>query len=299
MAQCDPSAVICRTGARRWRWLLAAATLLPCTIALAQPVAPADLRREIEKLQAENQRLATQVEDLTARLGAAEAARDEATLRAEALATELERLRQGQPSTATGSPSPQAPVAAEPPAPIPVDPMASPASLLRELQRRYGEAFAHDDAGESQPSPLTVSARRALESWCVEQSRSLRGEVRWRVRFTALRPLGRNERSVMLAVLDPESDRPIGEALEIAVPRQFADRLARELGPTGGDDKSPPWTLVGTLTARPALNPDRPTPGVFNHPVFVGPFVEFGFDLRWESVTPVAPAPREPAPDEG
>lgn len=268
--------------------------------ARAQPVSPAELRREIDRLQAENLRLATQVQTLTTRLSEAEEARDEASRRAEQLAIAVERLR-GDLQTrneqinelipeGTDPPSldPQAPTQAE----VPADPMASPASLLAELQRRY----AADLAGGEQHDPaaavpaLTPARRKQLDDWCVDQARAVHGPIEWRVRFTDLRQAARNDRRALMTVIDPPTGLPIGPTLEVAVPRALADRLARELGVDGGDDKAPLWTLTGTMTAAPKLNPDRPTPGVFNHPLFVGPFVEFDFGLDWRNVVVVEPS---------
>lgn len=266
--------------------------------ALAQPVAPADLRREIERLQAENLRLATQVQTLTTKLAEAETARDAASRRAEDLAQAVERMRvdlqRRTDQVGELTPRGQTPPTLDPQpathAPVPEDPMAAPASLLAELQERYQAAFGAD----APSGAMTAAQRKAIDEWCVEQGRTLRGPVEWRVRLSDLREVRRNERSVLMTVVDPASGLPIGDTLEVAVPRAFADRVARELGVERGPEKAPMWTLVGTLTAAPKLNADRPTPGVFNHPAFVGAFVEFGFDLDWKSATvlqmPAAPA---------
>ncbi|MCB9840417.1 MAG: hypothetical protein H6809_02040 [Phycisphaeraceae bacterium] len=273
---------------------LALALLAPC--ALAQPVSPADLRREIERLQSENQRLATQAQAAEEQAREALARAEAAEVRAAELARTVERLearlaglggpieRVPQQPTSEGAPS--EPTAE--PAKIPADPMASPSSLLLELQRRFEADIATDVADPAHP--LTTADRRTLTDWCERQARELRGSIDWRVRLWDLRPLGRNDRSAMLVVLDPETDQPIGEPLEVLVPRAPADRLARALERADQSNQAPPiWTLRGAIAAAPHVNPDRPTEGVFNHPLLVGRFVEFGFELRWNALGEAAP----------
>lgn len=274
-------------------WLAASAS--------AQPVSPADLRREIEMLQAENQRLATQVQALTARVAEAEAERDVFRERAAESEREIARLRaaggaETGPTGARAHPEPDRPGPLNPAeASIPADPLASPASLLAELQRRYEADLAGLIETPGPGDRLTPSQRRVLVDWCSAQAREIRGSVEWRVRLRDLRTSGRQERSVMLRVVDPETGRPIGEAIEVAVPRAFGDRVARELAAPGvGPEHS--WTLTGTLAAAPRVNPERPTRGVFNHPLLVGPYVELGFELDWKSLSAVQ-APAEAAAD--
>ncbi|MEZ6232607.1 MAG: hypothetical protein R3B68_00300 [Phycisphaerales bacterium] len=281
---------------RRLLPMLALALAVLTPRALAQPVSPADLRREIERLQSENQRLATQA--LTAEEQAREAlARAEAAeARAAELARTVDRLEArlaglGGPFESTPQPPTTEPTPADPapePADIPAEPLASPASLLLELQRRFEGDIAADIADPARP--LTTADRRTLTDWCERQARELRGSVDWRVRLWDLRPLGRNDRSAMLVVLDPATDQPIGEPLEVLVPRAPADRLARALEHADENNGVPPvWTLRGAIAAAPHVNPDRPTEGVFNHPLLVERFVEFGFELRWNALAEAEP----------
>lgn len=283
-------------------------TLLACLLmpvaasaACAQPVTPAELRREIDTLKADNLRLGAQVETLTTQLESMTAERDAARARADQLAAAVAQLREdlrlrGEQTDdpTTERPEGPAPVAAPPThAPIPEDPMAAPASLLAELERRYAEELGTEHADPA--ARLSAERRRVLEDWCRTQARALRGPIEWRVRFTSLTELRRNERAALMTVIDSDSGLPIGPTIEVAVPRAHADRLARELGLAGGEDKSALFTLTGTLIAAPKVNADRPTPGVFNHPAFIGAYVEFAFDLDWRTLVVVPRQEAEPA----
>ena len=252
----------------------------------------AELRREIDRLQAENASLASQVQALTTRLTQAQTARDQERSRADQLAAQVtqlvEQLRQGGAPAADPDPTEITPPqpAAPTHAPVPADPLASPASLLAELQRRYAADLAPTDANPTDPAaPLSGERRRKIDQWCVEQASLIQGPIEWRVRFTDFREAARRDYRALMTVTDPASGLPIGDALDVAVPRTLAERLARELTLGRDPDKAPLWTLTGTLAAAPKLNPDRPTPGVFNHPAFVGPYVEFDFHLTWRNVT--------------
>jgi hypothetical protein len=280
--------------------------LAPGVPAVAQPVAPAELRREIENLQVENQSLANQVRVLTDQLATLQAEHAAALERLRTVEAENQFLReQGAQAAPPGAAAPtESTEPAATHAPIPEDPLASPASMLAELQRRYNADFGPPADPNMAPSPppidtaappLTSALRKALDLWCVGQARELRGPIEWRVRFTGLRALDRSDYAAMLTVIDPATGLPIGDTLEVAVPRDQAERLARELGPTGGDVKAPLWVLTGSIIARPRFSADRATAGVFNHPAFVGPYVEFGFELDWEAVALAPPGGDPPS----
>ena len=281
---------------RRMLPLLALALAMLAPRALAQPVSPADLRREIERLQNENQRLATQALAAEEQAREALARAEAAEARAAELARTVERLEarlagldgpfETTPAQQTTEATPPDPAAE--PAEVPPDPMASPNSLLLELQRRFEADIAPEVADPTQP--LSSADRRALTDWCERQARELRGSIDWRVRLWDLRPLGRTDRSAMLVVLDPATDQPIGAPLEVLVPRAPADRLARALEQAEQNTEAPPiWTLRGAIAAAPHVNPERPSAGVFNHPLLVGRFVEFGFELRWNALAEAEP----------
>lgn len=277
-------------------WTLLALLLVPAA-AHAQPASPAELRREIDSLQAENVAQASEIHLLKIQLAAAESESAKRLEEVRLLSLELERLRQQlqtgtPPTTPDPTPSESTDPAALTHAAIPADPLASPASMLAELQRRYAADLAPSDANPTDPAaPLTVERRRQLDQWCLEQTGLLQGPVEWRVRFTDFSRPSRREATARMTVIDPTSGLPIGDPLEVAVPRTLADRLERELSLGRDPDKAPLWTLTANLSATPKLNPARPTPGVFNHPAFVGPYVEFAFDLTWRNVNILSESP--------
>ena len=116
------------------------------------------------------------------------------------------------------------------------------------------------------------------------------------MRLTQLEEHSASDRTAIATVLDPGSGLSIGAPLELAIPEAFYAQLRQELGPgAGGDGKAPEWMLAGTLEARPRVNAERDRPSVFTHPGFIGPYVEFYFDLNWESIT-VVPETRAATP---
>lgn len=284
-----------RTLPRFWTLL---ALLLASGPSLAQPSSPAELRRKIDELQAENVRLASELQALTLRLQDTEAQRELERARAGELERQVAKLldelsrSSGPIPQSESGPSDPTPTSVPTNAPIPADPLASPASLLAELQRRYAADLTPSDSSPTDPAaPLAADRRRQIDQWCAEQSSLLQGPVEWRVRFTDFREAARRDYRARLTVIDPASGLPVGDSIDVAVPRTLADRLERELTLGRDPDKAPLWTLVGALAAAPKLNPDRPTPGVFNHPAFVGPFVEFDFHLNWRSLTVLPESP--------
>lgn len=173
----------------------------------------------------------------------------------------------------------------------PSDPLASPESLMRELQIRYRAAMAG--------LPLETEADRAAfakqaQLWARLTNRELRGKRSWLVTLEDLASVGDNGSVVRMTVLDETSGLPIGEAVDIGFPAKFLERFSR-------GSRSGRWVLTSIVIARPVLNESRITPGVFEYPPFVGPMMEFDFDLDWYSLSawkpgdPVTP-PEEVAP---
>jgi hypothetical protein len=162
---------------------------------------------------------------------------------------------------------------------MPADPLASPATLLRELRDRYFE-LVRSEPQETEAQRQALRERVVL--WCRAMHRQLRDRRTWLVSFDEIMPLSGGVVARM-TVLDGATGQALGEPVDVAVPRKFADRV----GPRGR------WWLTSVVIAKPTFNESRQTRGVFEFPAFIGPFVEFDFELDWIALR--AWDPRDPA----
>lgn len=168
---------------------------------------------------------------------------------------------------------------------VPADPLASPASLMRELQKQYRAEMA--GLGFETPEERAAFAEKA-QLWSRLTARDLRGKRSWLVRLDDLASVGPRGHVVRMTVLDETTGLPIGEAVDIGFPGRFLERFAR-------GSRSGRWVLTSIVIARPVFNPLRTGPGVFEFPPYVGPMMEFDFELDWFSLSawepgdPVAP----------
>ncbi|MEL7483277.1 MAG: hypothetical protein AAFN41_02880 [Planctomycetota bacterium] len=170
-------------------------------------------------------------------------------------------------------------------APAPADALASPASLLRELRNRYFETM--------RGVPDATAAERAeykqqVALWCRLTNRELRGRRTWLVELDDLIPLRGGRAVGRLSVIDEESGLPIAEAVDVEVPRLFIDRVEN-------DPRYDRWLLTAVVIAAPRYNAERATRGVFEYPPFIGPYVDFDFELDWISLRGWREGQAEPA----
>ncbi len=245
-------------AAKTLRWCVLAGvlgTLAPCGVlaqdGAPQPAAPDAIRAENNSLRAEVQRLRAALDEALRRLAAAEAA--------------LARL--GLPLGTTMEDADPAVVAA------PADPLASPASLLVELRRRY----ERDLAG----GPTDAAARRAaVGAWCKSIRTDLKGRREWLVTIAPVEEPGASPSrpEAMVRVYDEALLRPIGEAVRVRIPARHAAQVRAR-----PDQRL--WTLTANIAAAPRFEERRETEGVFNYPPFIGPYAEFAFELEWVSLT--------------
>ena len=244
-----------------------------------QPVAPADLLQEQLRLQQ------TRIDALEQRVSELTTERRNIASALRQIEGMLANLRQ-ELDTA-GDPEPLVRRAE-----TPSDPLASPESLLRELRSRYRAEMA----GMSLETPAEREAfvQKALR-WVRLTNRELRGKRSWLVELDDLASVGKNGYVARMTVLDERSGLPIGEAVDIGFPAKFIERFNR-------GSRSGRWVLTSIVIAKPVFNESRVVPGVFEFPPFVGPMMEFDFELDWYSLSawkpgdPVAP-PTEEAPE--
>ncbi|MEO1718163.1 MAG: hypothetical protein AAFR76_13755, partial [Planctomycetota bacterium] len=82
------------------------------------------------------------------------------------------------------------------------------------------------------------------------------------------------------------------EAVDVEVPRLFIDRIEN-------DPRYDRWLLTAVVIAAPRYNDERATRGVFEYPPFVGPYVDFDFELDWISLRGWREGQAEPAEASG
>jgi hypothetical protein len=281
-----------------FRLALCALVALLAPLAAAQDTTPAELRREIEQLRTENEHLAAENDELRGRNQSLEAevasmrqeidGLERARADADRRIADLERRLSERP-TQPGGTRPAAPTAEPTPrAEIPEHHLASPASLLNAVRREYESRFPNPQLATDED---VAAYREHLTRWTREVNQSMRGQARWRVRLTDIEQL-RPPRgaSATMTVLDPASGLPIGDAFRVEVPSRMALKL--------DESESQFFDLTLMLAPTPKINAERRTRGVFEWPPFVGPMVEFAFDIEWQGLKPVASATDQPAEPE-
>ncbi len=261
------------------------------SLVLAGATAPAsqsdsDARRE-------NQKLATQVADLQRELDAAR--KSIAAMEAEIvrLKTALAAAQRAVPaSTVPGTTGPAAPAPTAPPQ-VTIDesiPDASPNALFRALEASYQEAVHDQPIGEPQDK-VRVAYLRSLDRWVRRVNRDFRSQIQWHVRVAQL-PGPETGGAVRLQAVDPVTDVPLGDPIDVMPPKAQLQRLATlarrgELGVL---------ILKGVLMPNVMLNPSRADKGPFDKPRLIGPFAEFDPRLEVSSLTEPEPEPKQEPP---
>lgn len=263
------------------RFVLLAILVLSGTASAQPDESMADLRRENEMLR---QRIA----QLEAQLATA---REEAEGLREANRVLVRELEERTRPAPTPRPEPEAtpaetppPVTAEPPVerrrefpdPAGADPFAFPDALLSAIQRSHDDAMGSETLDRKQPAGYFSALRR----WASSANRAFRGRIDWVVSVSDERGAIPAQQPVRVFVVDPETLQPLHrEAFIVELSSRDRRRMAEE-------SSRQAWRLVGQIAPQVRINPDRPERGVFNTPVFLGPFAEFDYELRVLSVSP-------------
>ncbi|MHC4218466.1 MAG: hypothetical protein ACYSU7_08420 [Planctomycetota bacterium] len=234
----------------------------------------ADLRRE-------NQRLRTEASDLQREL-------DAARNRIEQLEREVEKLRQLLAAAPSPS-SPPAPIAKEK---VSIDesvPHASPRAMVRALKEGYLAAMLDLDPG--QPNTRAREAYlRELSRWARRVNREMKSPILWHVRITERVAAPLDIPALEVRAVDPKTNAVLGDPFPVTLPRATVRRL-RQLEDRGQLDV---LVLRGVLMPEVMVNPQRDERGLFDKPLFVGPFAEFRFVVEASSLNPPA---QEPQPE--
>ncbi len=251
--------------------------------ALAQPEASTnDLRRENDQLRERIAQLQAQVAERNKRIK---------ELEDKVKALEAGGAPTAPPATTPATPA-KAPDTATPPettpsgptATPPEDPLASPEAMFAVLSTEYAEAVG------SLPRESDNDIKRYLREvskWAKAAERKHRGNIDWVILVQKVtEEAGRT--TIDYRVLDAASGLPYG-----TTPTQLAlsGRLAKQIT---DQPNQKTWKLIGTASAKPAVNPERAEPTLFNVPKLIGPYAEFGFDVSVTTLTPIL-APGRPA----
>ncbi len=260
---------------------LLALTALSILLTFCAP-ARAQSDQSVLELRQENARLRDRIAQLEAQL--AQSNRQVESLKAQNTALQR-RLTpgggggSGPPTTPTPAPSNEPDLSN-----LPDDPFAAPDAMLRELRSKYVENFG--DAPLSTPEEREKRIQDA-RPWTRRMSTELRRAVEWLVTVVPdsegrwSQPGFGRDTVFLLQVLDSASGggAPIGRPFPISVSGRDAGRL--QANPDGTR-----WIVSGVFSATPNVNPERETPGLFETPALVGPFVEFQHSLAVRGLRP-------------
>ncbi len=231
----------------------------------AQNSSPAELRRQVQTLNDKIRLLEERLGESQTRVQRLE--EDRITLRqalrqAEDVISNLRALI-GSPDQVASMPQI---------AKTPLDPYASPASMLAELRWQYHQSLS--DLPMQSPKQIAKSHEQ-IKIWCKNTNKQMRSKIRWLTRVDQLERTRQGQYTARVRVLDELTLLPIGDPMSLIIPKRFAQKIARER------DRKPLWWINALFIATPQYDPERATPGVFEVPPFVGPFVSFAYELEW------------------
>lgn len=237
---------------------------------------PADLRSEIARLTAENTRLAQELA--------------QARIEIHRLQSEVQRLL--APPAVPVAPSSAAPQIQSRPV-ITVDesrPFASPNAIERQLRESYEEAFGAQERGEP-GTPERERFLRTVTDWQRVTHREMVGTVEWHM-LVLEAVEDRMQITFRLQAVDPETHVPLGNPVTAAGGRSIA-RTYSTMAARGGLDQ--PLLIRGVVRPTLTIDPQRETPGPFNVPPLIGPFVQMEITMNVQSIA--RPRPRPVADD--
>ncbi|MCA9310650.1 MAG: hypothetical protein KDA21_05545 [Phycisphaerales bacterium] len=263
--------------------LAALALLMALTSAVrAQP------GQSLNDLRRENDQLRERVAQLEAQLEAERQASQErvteltATFRAQmeklgeqvrVLAEENAALKRGErPGQSTPAPTSSAPKEE-----LPEDPFACPDSLLVTLQAEYDRALSGQERTTDAEQERYM---RNVRLWTRQMAGKYRRTVEWEIEVLSVDPVADSDgREMMLnfQVLNPDTGAAWGEPVRVAMSTRYLRRIAET-----PDQKR--WSLRALFGADPQLNAQRGEEGLLNTPPFIGPYAEFVWELKPQSI---------------
>ena len=221
-----------------------------------------------------NQRLTTEVKQLTRELDAAKGRIQDLQRQVENLRTALATVRRSSPQR---SPTPLKEGA------LTIDesvPNASPRALLTALKASYDKTFADRDQGEPETSDRTKYLR-AVDRWVASANRDFRTKVAWHVRVLHAQAMRRGL-EVKVQAVDPKTETELGDPFVIALQRSVARRFEQ----LRQRDLADVLVLKGTLHPNIVVNRQRRDVGPFDNPRFIGPYAELSLTVDASSLLP-------------
>ncbi len=228
-------------------------------------------------LRQENDRLAQQVRSLQGDLDAAQK-------RIKELEERLATLERG-----SGLAAPDA----KPPEPVAPDPALGPGGLLSKLRNDYLDAFQSKDIPTTGPGadPASQQAwtlhQRALESWIARAQKGVI-DVQW-VGTIDPASVEQRGRDVALVLVFNNGGREFRSPVVID-----QGMMARLRGPDGSPTRGQ-VAVNAIVTPKLAVNSAKFEAGPFERPPLVGPYLEFGYELRPKVILPAERARPTPA----
>jgi hypothetical protein len=179
--------------------------------ALAQPEkSPADLRAENDRLRERISQLESQVsslqEDIERKDRLIDQLRD-AIRKARSAGGSSEGEAAGTDESAPEEPAREV-------APVPDDPFASPASMVRHLQAEYTKQFGDPDLSDQRARQQYL---RDLRGWARDAGRGATGPVEWRVKVLELADAQGSAVDATVERIDQQSGLPFGDAFTVKI----------------------------------------------------------------------------------
>lgn len=254
---------------------------------LAAGAADAQDRTRTE-LQEENRALRDELEKQTSRANELESRVDQLLSERRSLMGTLRQTENLISSLRRQLGATDAPPPARLMAQVPSDPLASPASMLRELKSMYRvEMLNVKNETEAEKAEYI----KKLKLWCRLTHQKLRGKRTWVVKLEDMARLGKDSLVVRMTVVDENTGLPIGESFDVQFPKRFQEQFNR-------GSRTDRWELTSLVIAKPVFNENHVSRGVFEFPTLVGPMVEFDFELNWEGLRAWEPEPKDDQPAE-
>lgn len=216
-------------------------------------------------LKAENERLQKQVNMLVAQLEAAQA--------------KIKMLEERLAAATAAPPVPS----------VPADPSIGPGGLLSALRADYmstfgGKATPSSAARDTASQQAWSQHQKQLENWIAKAQRTNVSEQRWTCTMDPA-TVTKNGREVSLTLVFENGTHDFRTPVTVD-----QGVLNRVLAPDGTVLTSP-VVVTCVVTPKLTLNPGRPEGGPFSNPPLVGPYVDYGYELKVKSILPPGVGP--------
>lgn len=239
------------------------------------PAASPSGEDRVKQLEAELARALARIAELEAQLAA-------------------ERAKQQPTSPAPATPAPTAPADAA----TDETRIQSVAQFFAKTKAEYAIAFPAPAAGEKPEAGPAF--KRSIERFAVSMNRAWKQQIRW---TCVLKKAERSLDGTTITVQPLQADgTPLGDEIPMRVDTARNRRLDAILQKAAMNET---YVINGLFTPRITANPGRLTEGVFNNPPFVGPGIEFRYEITVDGLalvkeppagtTTSQPAPSQPA----